>query len=96
MNPHATESARDTLLRHMVEALLKDGYTEPGATSEEHARAFERMRSDAAEGRKKPTVASSREVALSFLHSTVEDANKPMSERMDAAHLLLMHNSEEK
>lgn len=95
MNPHATDSARDILLRHIVEALLKDGYAEPGATAEEYGRAFQRMRSDAEEGRKKATPASGRAVALAFLKATVEDVHKPMAERMEAARTLLMYGAEE-
>jgi hypothetical protein len=34
-----------------------------------------------------------REVALAFLRATVEDVNKSMAERMQAAQTLLMHST---
>lgn len=95
MSPHGMESPRDTLLRHVVEVLNKDGYARGDPPlSGDYIAAFHKMRSDAAEHRKRPTVATGRETALAFLKATVEDVHKTMAERTEAARTLLMHSSE--
>jgi hypothetical protein len=88
------ESPMENLLRLMSEALCKDGYAQGHLRStEEFTEAFQGMRADAAEQRKRPSAATSREVALAFLIATVGDVNKSMAERMQAAQTLLMHST---
>jgi hypothetical protein len=57
---------------------------------------FSAMRRDATAFRARATAPTGRDAALSFLKATVEDVNKSMAERMEAARTLLAHSTEGK
>jgi hypothetical protein len=85
----------DQVLQVIAKALFDDGYLKSGETmrATDVLVPFAKMRGHTEEQRKRPTTASGREVALAFLRATVEDVNKSMAERMQAAQTLLMHST---
>lgn len=91
-------SESDEVVQAIAQALHLDGYLRHDGVmrSSDVMPFFAKMRADAAEGRTMATPANGREAALHFLKATVEDAQKPMAERMEAARMLLMHSAEEK
>lgn len=76
----------DHVVQVIAKALFDDGYLRGADTmrAADVPGPFSKMRSDAEAQRKRPTSATGREVANTFLRATVEDVSKPMADRIRA------------